>query len=297
AAIERAGLGLGAGATNAEAAALRLIQAEASKWQGNNAEAKRYALGALEHIPEHAPEWSLAAAEAAVAAGKLGELAECVALSERLLEVESDEDNERELTIALSRVATQLVLSGAAELAAEMLARAARVSDELHPDPGMLGWLLEARAVLAGASDDPVGRMDLAEQAANRFEEAGDLRNACLQRVSLGFAQVEFGAFAEAERWLREALTVAERMALCNTVTNAKTQHGCAVTLRGNPEEALGNEGQADGTDDEQGSLRLAGMDRAYLAQAHLGLGRHEAAESAAGRAVEMLENALPMQR
>src|SRR5690606_31283075 len=72
AAIERAGLGLGAGATNAEAAALRLIQAEASKWQGNNAEAKRYALGALEHIPEHAPEWSLAAAEAAVAAGKLG---------------------------------------------------------------------------------------------------------------------------------------------------------------------------------------------------------------------------------
>lgn len=297
AAIERAGLGLGAGATNAEAAALRLIQAEASKWQGNNAEAKRYALGALEHIPEHAPEWSLAAAEAAVAAGKLGELAECVALSERLLEVESDEDNERELTIALSRVATQLVLSGAAELAAEMLARAARVSDELHPDPGMLGWLLEARAVLAGASDDPVGRMDLAEQAANRFEEAGDLRNACLQRVSLGFAQVEFGAFAEAERWLREALTVAERMALCNTVPIAQAQLGRAVAQRGNPEEALRLEGQAVGAFDRQGNLRLAGMARAYLAQAHLALGQLEAAESAARRAVEILENALPMQR
>ena len=297
AAIERAVLGLGAGATDAEAAALRLIQAEASKWQGNNAETKRYALDALAYIPEHTPEWSLAAAEAAVAAGKLGDRAECIALSERLLEVESTEDNERELTIALSRVATQLVLSGAAELAAEMLARATRVSDQLHPDPGMLGWLLEARAVLAGASDDPVGRMDLAEQAANRFEEAGDLRNACLQRVSLGFAQVEFGAFADAERWLREALTVAQRMALCNTVPIAQAQLGRAVAQRGNLDEAARLEEQAIAAFDRQGNLRLAGMARVYLARVHLASGQLEAAESAARRAVEVLENALPMQR
>lgn len=304
AAIERAMLGLNAGASGTEAAALRLIQAEASKWQGNNAEAKRYARGALELTPETTPEWCLAAAEAAVAAGKLGDRAECITLSERLLEVEANEDNERELTIALSRVATQLVLSGAADLAGEILARATRVSDQLHPDPGMLGWLLEARAVLAGATDNPVGRMDLAEAAANRFEEAGDLRNACLQRVSLGFAQVEFGAFAEAERWLREALTVAERMALSNTVPIARAQLGRAVAhqpgadaAQGSLEEALALQNQAVAAFDQQGNLRLAGMARVYLAQSHLSLGQLEAAEAAARRAVEVLESSLPMQR
>src|SRR5690606_5907182 len=86
-------------------------------------------------------------------------------------------------------------------------------------------------------------------------------------------------------------------MALCNTVPIAQAQLGRAVAQRGNPEEALRLEGQAVGAFDRQGNLRLAGMARAYLAQAHLALGQLEAAESAARRAVEILENALPMQR
>src|SRR5690606_35105252 len=136
-AIERATFGLGAGASGVEATKLRLIQAEASKWLGNNADAKRYALDALQCTAEGDPDWCTAAAEAAVAAGKLGERDECIRISEGLLETEANDHNQRELTIALSRVTTQLVLSGEVQLAGELLARATRISDELHPDPGM----------------------------------------------------------------------------------------------------------------------------------------------------------------
>lgn len=297
AAIERASHGLGAGAEGSEAAQLRLIQAEASKWRGNNQDAHNFATAALGLTTRGAPEWCLAAAEAAVAAGKLGDREECVRLSELLLETVLRDDNERELTIALSRVATQLVLSGEVQLAGELLDRATRVSDELHPDPGVLGWLLEARAVLAGATDDPVGRMDLAEAAATRFEEAGDLRNACLQRVSLGFAQVEFGAAAEAERSLREALTVAERMALSNTVPIAQAQLARALGEQGRLDEALDLASQAVSAFDRQGNRRLAGMSRVYLARIHRDRGELETARTLAEKAVEILANAPAMQR
>jgi hypothetical protein len=297
AAIERAALGLGAGASGSEAAALRLIQAEASKWRGNNQDAQGYATAALGLVTRGAPEWCLAAAEAAVAAGKLGEHDACVRLSGQLLETVLREDNERELTIALSRVATQLVLSGEAQLAADLLDRASRVSDELHPDSAVLGWLLEARAVLAGASGDPVGRIELAEAAANRFEEAGDLRNACLQRVSLGFAQVEFGAFEEAEHALREALMVAERMELSNTVPIAKAQLARAIAEQERTEEALALASDAVAAFDQQGNRRLAGMSRVYLAQIQLTLGQVETALATATRAVGILDNAPALQR
>lgn len=296
-AIERATFGLGAGASGVEATKLRLIQAEASKWLGNNADAKRYALDALQCTAEGDPDWCTAAAEAAVAAGKLGERDECIRISEGLLETEANDHNQRELTIALSRVTTQLVLSGEVQLAGELLARATRISDELHPDPGMLGWLLEARAVLAGALDDPVGRMELAEAAANHFEEAGDMRNACLQRVSLGFAQVEFGAFAEAERSLQEALVVAERMALSNTVPIAQAQLGRALAHQGRAREAIELEHAAIAAFDQHGNRRLAGMARTYIARAYLELGELTAAENAARQAVEVLSSAPPMQR
>lgn len=297
AAIERAALGLGAGASGAEGAALRSIQAEASKWRGNNQDAKSYASAALGLVTRGAPEWCLAAAEAAVAAGKLGDHEECVRLSAQLLETVLREDNERELTIALSRVATQLVLSGEAQLAADLLDRASRVSDELHPDSAVLGWLLEARAVLAGASADPVGRIELAEAAANRFEEAGDLRNACLQRVSLGFAQVEFGAFEEAERAVREALMVAERMELSNTVPIAKAQLARALAEQNRLDEALALATDAVAAFDQQGNRRLAGMSRVYLAQVQLALGQVEASRGTAMRAVSILDNAPALQR
>ena len=85
-------------------------------------------------------------------------------------------------------------------------ARAARRGRRRASDPAIAGWVLEARAVSAGSAGDPGARVRLADAAAESFETAGDLRNACLQRVSVGYAYNEIGAYAEAERALRGAL-------------------------------------------------------------------------------------------
>jgi tetratricopeptide (TPR) repeat protein len=297
AAIERAALGLGAGPSPREGARLRLIQAEASKWLGNNAAARKYAVSALELATRGSGEWCTAAAEAAVAAGKLGERNECIHHAHELLECAMQDDNERELGVALSRVATQLVLVGCIELAKDLLDRVTRMSDELYPNPGVLAWLCEAQAVLAGATDDPVGRIELAESAALRFEEAGDLRNACLQRVSLGFAQVEFGAHREAERSLREALDVAQRLALSNSIPLAQAHLARALGLSGRAAEGIELENAAVATFDRQGNLRLAGISRVYLARLHQAAGDLVTAEAEARRAVGILVSAPPLRR
>lgn len=296
-ALERAALGIGAGPSEEMGAQLRLLQAEANKWLGNNAAARKHASAAMDLARSGSGPWCTAAAEAAVAAGKLGQRDECIRLASELLESPRGDDNDRELGIALSRVATQLVLVGALELARELLDRVTRMSDQLHPDPAMLAWLCEARAVLAGASDDPVGRIELAESAATRFEEAGDLRNACLQRVSLGFAQVEFGAFREAERSLREALAVAQRLALSNSIPLAQAHLARALSQCGRLEEAVELEGAAVAAFDQQGNLRLAGIARVYLARMHEAAGALDLAEAEARRAADILESAPPLRR
>ncbi len=297
AAIERAALGIGAGPSPELAALLRLIQAEANKWLGNNSAARKHAQAALELAAPGSGAWCTASAEAAVAAGKLGQRDDCIRLAVELLESPLGEDNDRELSVALSRVATQLVLIGATDLARELLDRVTRMSDELHPSPGVLAWLCEARAVLAGATDDPVGRIELAESAATRFEEAGDLRNACLQRVSLGFAQVEFGAYREAERSLREALGVAQRLALSNSIPLAQAHLARALSQCGRIEEALELEAAAIAAFDQQGNLRLAGIARVYLARMHEAQGDLERGAAEARRAVDILESAPPLRR
>jgi tetratricopeptide (TPR) repeat protein len=189
------------------------------------------------------------------------------------------------------------VLVGCIELAKDLLDRVTRMSDELYPNPGVLAWLCEAQAVLAGATDDPVGRIELAESAALRFEEAGDLRNACLQRVSLGFAQVEFGAHREAERSLREALDVAQRLALSNSVPLAQAHLARALGLSGRAAEGIELENAAIAAFDRQGNLRLAGISRVYLARLHQAAGDLAAAETEARRAVGILVSAPPLRR
>ncbi|MGC4090220.1 MAG: hypothetical protein QM756_20540 [Polyangiaceae bacterium] len=100
-------------------------------------------------------------------------------------------------------------------------------------DPTTLGWVFEARAVSAGTGRDPSARVMLAEEAARQFTLAGDLRNACLQETSLGFACVETGANAQAEQALTSALALGERLGLSNSIPIARAQLGRALVASG----------------------------------------------------------------
>ncbi len=297
AAVACAEEGLAAGARGQEAIRLRLVQAEAHKWRGDNAQAFRCAQAAFARAEEGTPEWFRAAAESAVAAGKIGKKESSIAIAKELLESSPRGDSMSDFGIALSRVSTQLVFGGHTELAAEILARVSESEGRLEPDPHVMGFFNEARAVLAGATEDPVGRISYAERAVEHFDDAGDARNACLGRLSQGFAEVEFGALEDAVVTLNRAREIAERMNLTNSIPVARAQLGRALARLGKLHEAEAHLEFSAHAFDRQKNVRLAGMTRVYLAEFHLLAGHPEAALQSARRAAAILVPMPPMRR
>jgi tetratricopeptide (TPR) repeat protein len=157
--------------------------------------------------------------------------------------------------------------------------------------------LLEARAVSAAARDDAGDRARLAEEAADAFEETGDLRNACLQRISFGFACVEVGADEPAVEALETSLVVAERMGLSNSVPIARVHLGRAMARSGDLERARAIELQAVHEFDKHENRRLGGISRCYLALMAVQAGALDEAERVASEAVELLEPVPAMRR
>lgn len=296
-AISCAEEGLSAGATGRDAVRLRLVHAEASKWRGDNATAFRSAQAAFARAEESTPEWFRAAAEAAVAGGKIGKKETSLAIAQDLLESSPALEAASDHGAALCRVATQMVFMGRTTLARGLLDAVQTSNERLEPDPHVMGFFFEAKAVLAGASDDPVGRIEHAERAVECFEDAGDLRNACLGRLSQGFAEVEFGSNVEALRTLDEALDIASRMNLRNSIPVARAQLGRAMGRLGRVEEATGHLEAAVRAFDRQKNMRLSGMSRLYLAEVLLMSGQIDAALDCVERAAAILEPMPPMRR
>src|SRR5690606_1842510 len=86
AAISCAEEGLSAGARGIDAVRLRLVQAEAHKWRGDNSLAFKAAQASFARAEEGTSEWFRAEAESAVAAGKTGKKESSHAIVKELLE-------------------------------------------------------------------------------------------------------------------------------------------------------------------------------------------------------------------
>ncbi|MEO7092826.1 MAG: AAA family ATPase, partial [Polyangiales bacterium] len=85
--LARAALAIGQGAQGNDLGRLRLLEAEAHKWRGENPLALRAALAAMELLPRGDAAWSSAAGEVAAASGKVGERDVLVNVADQLLEL------------------------------------------------------------------------------------------------------------------------------------------------------------------------------------------------------------------
>jgi tetratricopeptide (TPR) repeat protein len=291
AARERAGRARAAGAQGEQLMSLSFVEAEASKWLGDNEGALGRSLEVLDLSEPGWPQWCRACGEAIATAGKLGRDSVYRTLAAGLLSAAPEPDNLASLMTALSRGATQLVLCGEQTLAAQLLERVEKLCELGEPPAAAMGWILEARAVHAGAMDRASERVALAEAAADQFELTGDMRNACLQRISVGFACVEVGAYARARGALSEGLEVAKRMALSNSIPIARAQLGRALLHLGKLEPARALLHEASTELDRHGNNRLAGAVRCYLAALLLKQGNLREAERVAGEAVAILKS------
>jgi tetratricopeptide (TPR) repeat protein len=291
-ALRRSERAIALGAEGEVVAALFQIQAEAFKWRGANADAREAARKAMAASTAGSDAWCAAAGEVAAASGKLADRAALVEVAESLLALPTGSSASAR-TVAIARTATQLSLMGQGDVVERLLARL--VGGGTATDPAVAGWVLEARAVSAGSGGDPGGRVRLADAAAESFEAAGDLRNACLQRVSVGYAYNEIGSYGEAERALRGALAVADRLGLDNAVGTARAQLGRTLGRKGALPAAREELGRAIEALRAQKNARLAAVATRYLADVLLREGQLEAAEREAQTAVEGLSGAPAM--
>src|SRR5262249_39585681 len=143
-------------------------------------------------------------------------------------------------------------------------------------------------------SGDPGLARRLSSHAAEAFERVGDLRMACTQRLNVGYASCELGAYGQSEIELREVLATAERMGLSNVVTATRHNLGMVVARLGNPAEGLTLESRAVEAARLQGDPRMEGGSRIYVAKILRLMGDVNGAAHEALTAVRVCATSLP---
>ncbi len=290
--LQRAARAIAQGARGEALGHVRLLEAEAHKWRGENERAEAAAREALALLPQATAPWCAAVGEVAAACGKLGRRELLLDIATVLLELTAAGDRDPRI-IATARTATQLVLTGRSDVALQLLALIQSLSaGGVHDHPGVAAWVLEAKAVSAAGGEDPSARLKYAEAAADCFEQAGDMRNACLQRASVGHAYNELGAYPRALRALRDALVISERMGLDNVVGIIQAQLGRAITRTSSHLEGRDMMSKAIATLAAQKNTRLEGVARSWLANIDLERGELESAEREALLGEELLSKA-----
>ncbi|MCC6525218.1 MAG: AAA family ATPase, partial [Polyangiaceae bacterium] len=295
--VELAERALSMGASPSAAGRARLRQAEAQRWMGAFVDAERLGLEAIALLSPGSDGWLCAVGEMATVLGKFGSAERLATLGRSLLdEARSVEPRAEEaLATALSRASTALLMMSEAELSEALFRELERiVGDASRASPSTAAWWLRAlafRAPFRGEIGVCAGHF---AASADRFAEAGDLRNACLQRANAGASYLEVGAYSEAERTLRHAIAEAERMGARHIVGSAERDLGCALSRMGRLDEARTVEERAVAELRAHGDRRLEGLGRDELATILLALGDEVGAEREARAAVELLAAAKP---
>ena len=285
--IERAERGARAGAAGEALGELRVLQAEAHRWRGENAEAERRGAEAMSVLPRGSAWWCSAAGVTAVGAGRQGRLDRLIAVAAELQALAEEGIVTGPSVIESSRAATYLAYIGRQDLAAALFAPITAPAEALAArDPAVRGHLLHAQATMALIAGDPGGCLDGLCVAAASFEAVGDTRNACGALGNVGYAFGKVGDYAESERCLREAHRAAERLGLGFISATALQNLGPALAQLGQLDEARASEEEAARAFHAQGDVRLEAACYIYLAHVLMQAGDLVAARAAAEVAV-----------
>src|SRR5262249_8101136 len=171
------------------------------------------------------------------------------------------------------------------ERAEALLRRAEEVASLAGDDPAVTAEVLAARSRTALIAGDISGYLALIKAAQSSYEAAGDLREACIQSLNVGYAQIQLGLYEEAERALTQALAEADRLGLSTARTTGKNNLGLALSLQGRHEEARAAEEEAISLARAQGNRRMEAAARIYLGRMHT-LAHDPARGAALSRAV-----------
>lgn len=279
-ALARVERGVACGASGPALGRLQLIAAESRRWRGEHGEALKAAESALDALAPGDPQWFNAVGEAAMAAARLGDRDRLQALLRRLANAPCGSDAIPAKAEASARVAVECVATGDFDLARALVD--AIPGEGEGDDPRVSARALHARALLAEFDGDVVTQAWLLDEAARRYERAGDLRSMCVLRVGVGASRCAAGRLDKAEGALREARAAAIRLGLAQVVALAECGLARALMAMGRPDDARDLAQRALASFKRQGEVSMASQARALCARAELLSGRLDAARDLA---------------
>ncbi len=273
------------------------LRAEASFWLGDLREASDHATRALELFGDSTTADFFSAAGYLVAAcSRLGKPESALAHTRRILVSNAAPDARGARTTALLISAAFLPLQGQIDLAKAILRDTKPIVEELAAEnPTLRARYARARSICAMASGDLDGYLAGAREAADRFAEIGDRRNALQQRGNVVYARLEVGDDRGAIEEGRIVLAEAEKMGLRSVVAMAAQNTGYALVRTGALEEGQAMLESALREFDAQGHARMAGGTRIYLANARIAAHDEAGALREIDRALELLASTPPL--
>jgi tetratricopeptide (TPR) repeat protein len=268
AAVAMAQRGVACGATGVELGALQRVQMEERVWRGNPTDVVVLGSEAMLLLPRGSRAWFDVAGEVAIAQGKRDDIADLGALAELIAAGGEGSHDVGGRCIALAKVAQVLFACGHRARAEILLAALeSEIAALAAADPVVAANLHFARAFRADTLlADPAAVLVETERCASCFEAVGDARQACFHRTNVGYAKFELGLFREAERDLRAALTMAERMAIDLAANTARQNLALTCAYQGALEEARILGRQACRWFEQRDDARELALSRLYLA-------------------------------
>ena len=296
--LKRAALAIGCGATGDELGALHLLQAEAYRWVADYQHAEEQGVMAMQNLPHGHEGWLNAAGSVVIAASLRGNIERLVAVSEELaaLGATGGDPALGQRVVAWSRATVWLLRHGRRDLAERLFTAIEQAMGELPgSDPLVMARAHYARANRAATEGDLGESLRLGQAAAQSFEEAGMLRNLCVQRKSVAIAALGLGLDREAEASVRLALVEAERLGLHDNASDARDLLGLALARQGQLDQALELCERGARECVEHGARWAEGRARTTLAGLWLRRGDLGRAEAEARHALASLSDKAPL--
>jgi tetratricopeptide (TPR) repeat protein len=272
------------------------VQAEANRWQGNQAEAERCAAEAAEGFARGSVEWFRAVSEGVAACTERARSSRAVDWAEAMFASWPDQPRAEHM-VAACRVAIQMTIPGRYDLFGKMLERVEHdARDHFFGDPVLSAEMNRARACWAlWCTSDLGDYLARTEALIVNWEEAGDIRSACHARGDLGYGYMRVGLYGESERTLRLCLDSAQRLGLPRVAARAEHNLGLALARLTLLDEALQMEEHAVAALVALGDRRLEGAARKYVAKILTLRGDHQAAIAEAERGLACATDLPPL--
>jgi len=294
ASVER---GLACGPSGEARGLFHLLAAEAYRFKGEPSREQTSALSAMDLLPRGDTRWCIAAGQAAIASGKLGDRRRLESVATELIELGKESRASGRMVVAAARASIPLLLAGLRAPAEQLLTHVNRHGDAIAwSDPGVAAWIHLARGTHAAEMGAPRTALLHMEEAAERFEEAGDVRGACAQCANIGWTGLEAGENDRAERALRAGIDKAGALGLSHVVSNARIYLGLVLARQSAHAEAKALVEEAIRGFFTRGNQRMEAVARRALAEVLRLAGDLAGAESEARQAVKIARDMPPIQ-